>query len=567
MVRLLKKIKVKTKLIAAFLLVSVFIVVVGGISIFSLKSLSTNSDNMYTIGMQNVYWSLNINSNVSEIETNTLQLLYLQDSSTQQDLEEKIQADLLEINSDIESMGSSSMNSLSTDITDQLNNFIDLTNQVIVYIDEDNYEDAIAKYKEIAIISTTLTSNLDEAVSQHLANTKVVSTSNDTLATTSTTLIEVIMLVCVILAIGLGILVARNINKPLMKMKVFAEKLANFDFAEGISIKRGDEFAETAIALNTVQQNIKLLIGGIITNSHELSKMSENLSENVRSLSEQSKEINDAINEVGNGVQDTSATSEEITASIQEVDSSINVLSSKAVDGSDNASKSISRVEKVQDNVKLSIEQSREIYQKQKSKIVKSIEDGKVVDQISVMADTIASIAEQTNLLALNAAIEAARAGDQGKGFAIVAEEVRKLAVQSADAVASIQGTIQKVQSAFKNLSENSNDVLRYVNDDVNAQFESFVGTVDNYYEDSDFMSKMSLEIAEMTEELTSTISQVTSAVENMATIAQSSSQNVEIIKGIVTDNANAAAAVSETADKQNELAKELKEMVIKFKI
>lgn len=183
------------------------------------------------------------------------------------------------------------------------------------------------------------------------------------------------------------------------------------------------------------------------------------------------------------------------------------------------------------------------------------------------MADTIADISEQTNLLALNAAIEAARAGEQGKGFAVVAEEVRKLAEQSSEAVTSIQDTIQKVQNAFKNLSEDSNEILRFVNDDVNPQFESFVHTVDKYYEDSDFMSKMSEEIASMSEELSATISQVTLAVENMSSIAQKSSENTEKIKDIVNENADAAASVSKAADKQNELAKELKEMVIKFKI
>jgi methyl-accepting chemotaxis protein len=148
-----------------------------------------------------------------------------------------------------------------------------------------------------------------------------------------------------------------------------------------------------------------------------------------------------------------------------------------------------------------------------------------------------------------------------------VAEEVKRLAEQSSEAVASIQGTIQKVQQAFKNLSQNGNDILNYVNEDVNIQFESFVDTVEKYYDDSDFMSHMSGEIACMTEELTTTISQVTDAVETMAEIAQHSSQNVELIKDIIAENVNATSAVSVTADKQSKLARDLKEMVIKFKI
>lgn len=564
---LLKNIKVKTKLIAAFLLVSLFITIVGGVSIYSLKSLANNSSNMYTIGMQSVYWSLNIKENVSEIQRDTLQILYLRDDSKKATLEKEIQTDISEVTSNMTSLKSLQMGTVSSNLISQQSKFIDLTNQVVKLIEDNNYDGAINRYKEIATISISLSDNLDKEVNNHLATTKAVSKGNDTLAAANTTLVIAILFAGALLAIGLGILVARDINKPLMKMKAFAEKFADFDFTEGISVARGDEFAETATAMNRVQKNIKLLVSGIISDSQELSNISENLSNTVSELSAQSNDINTAVGEIGNGIQETSASSEEITASIQEVDSNINILSNKAAEGSNNANNSINRVEKVQGKVKLSIEQSRNVYDKQKLKIMKSIEDGKVVDQISVMADTIASIAEQTNLLALNAAIEAARAGEQGKGFAVVAEEVRKLAEQSAEAVTSIQDIIQKVQDAFKNLSEDSNEILRFVNDDVNAQFESFVHTVDKYYEDSDFMSKMSEEIASMSEELTATISQVTLAVENMTAIAQKSSENAEIIKGSVNENTNAVTFVSKTTDKQNGLAKELKEMVMKFKI
>ena len=191
------------------------------------------------------------------------------------------------------------------------------------------------------------------------------------------------------------------------------------------------------------------------------------------------------------------------------------------MEGSNNATKSKERATEVQRKGKLSVEETRRLYDEKKQKGLKAIEDGKIVENIKVMADTIANISEQTNLLALNAAIEAARAGEQGKGFAVVAEEVRKLAEQSSQAVASIQDTIVKVQGAFKNLSDNSKDVLSFINENVDPQFESMKNMGDEYYNDAEFVTNMSDEIAAMSEELTATINQVSEAVQSTAETAQ----------------------------------------------
>jgi methyl-accepting chemotaxis protein len=266
-------------------------------------------------------------------------------------------------------------------------------------------------------------------------------------------------------------------------------------------------------------------------------------------------------------MQETSAVSEEVTASVEEVNANINELSEKAMEGSNNANQFKERATEVKEKGKEAIKEVRNLYTEKRKNMLKAIEDGKVVDNIKVMADTIASISEQTNLLALNAAIEAARAGEQGKGFAVVAEEVRKLAEQSSEAVIGIQDTIAKVRYAFDNLSKNGNDVLTFINENVDPQFEEIQNIGNHYYNDSDFVSNMSEELASMSEGLTATVAQVNKAVQNMSLTTQKSSEHAEIIKISIDETTNAIGQVNLTAQSQAELAQKLNEIVHKFKL
>ena len=109
--------------------------------------------------------------------------------------------------------------------------------------------------------------------------------------------------------------------------------------------------------------------------------------------------------------------------------------------------------------LKISTNTINNVYKEKLEKCNRAIEEGKIVKEIEVMAETIEEISEQTNLLALNAAIESQRAGEAGKGFAVVAEEVRTLAEASKDAVVSIKETIKKVEKSFEDLSNNNMEI------------------------------------------------------------------------------------------------------------
>jgi len=390
----------------------------------------------------------------------------------------------------------------------------------------------------------------------------------------SNNLIKIISMFVIIGLILSGVVafyLGNVISKPIVKITAIIKKAENLDLTYDKDfehlLKYKDEIGQLSNAFNHMRMEFVLLIKQILEKSQDMSTSGEELSATVEELTVKAVNIEKAVNNIVYDIQETSASSEEISASIQEVDSNINILSSKAMEGSTNATQSKERATEVQRKGKLSVDETRRLYDEKKQKGLKAIEDGKIVENIKVMADTIANISEETNLLALNAAIEAARAGEQGKGFAVVADEVKKLAEQSSQAVASIQDTIIKVQGAFKNLSDNSKEVLTFIYENVDPQLESMKKMGEEYYNDSKFVTNMSDEIASMSEELAATINQVSEAVQSTAETSQQASENAETIKHSINETTKAIEQVAQASQNQAKLAEKLNEMVNRFKV
>ncbi|PKM76428.1 MAG: hypothetical protein CVU90_12180 [Firmicutes bacterium HGW-Firmicutes-15] len=207
------------------------------------------------------------------------------------------------------------------------------------------------------------------------------------------------------------------------------------------------------------------------------------------------------------------------------------------------------------------------IYSNIQEKIKNAMEDARVVEQISHLAENIAAIADQTNLLALNAAIEAARAGEHGKGFAVVAEEVRKLASDSASTVGGIQNLTRQVNDAIGNLVKNSNDLLTFINVTVLNEYEQSVETGQQYRLDANTMVKMAEKNKTDTHDLLNSVMEINRAMENTAaTIEETTAGSQEIAKA--SENAAAIAMeINAASMKMAKSAEQLNILINRFKI
>jgi len=563
--------QVRAKLISAFLLVAILIAVVGTIGGIEVKRVNKNAETMYSVNLQSVNEILSIKSNMSQIKSEVSVIMYDQNKK-ETDQAKKYITDMVAADNEYIAKYEKLITTTEekenwTKFTDNVTKYRDARNRIIDAADLNDPNEVTKQYMIFLPIEEEMMASLDKVIEINLAAAKVAS-DNINIASARTNIIMTLMSIAgVIIAILLGIFISSHINKPLRKIRDYAERLAMYDFSTPITITRKDEFGQTGIALNKAQKNVNILVKEIMENSQDISASSEELSATAEELSLRARSIDDAISNISDGMQESSAAAEEISASVEEVDSSVNELSGKAMEGSSSSSKSKEKATEVKNSGKKAIEETRNLYAEKENKMLEVIEDGKVVDNIKVMADTIGSIAEQTNLLALNAAIEAARAGEQGKGFAVVAEEVRTLAEQSSQAVTSIQETINRVRDAFKNSIDTGNDILSFINTEVHRQFNAYMETGDQYYNDSNFVSMMSEEIAAMSEEITATVGQVSEVVQDMAQTTQKSSEEVTTIKESMDEATKAIEQVALTAHSQAELAQRLNEMVQKFKI
>jgi len=353
-----------------------------------------------------------------------------------------------------------------------------------------------------------------------------------------TIFIIVLLAVCAIVAIAL--LVSSSILKPLggepLEMQRISECIAQGDLM--VEFENGREPTSVYGAMQKMADQLRSVMSEIVTDSHSLASLAEETGSTSLQASTSLLEQQQSIEQVATAIEEMSVSINEVAVNAVNVASASQAAQVATINADDKLSLTISELSRLDQEIS------------QASDAIKDLETDS--HQIGTVLDVIRGIAEQTNLLALNAAIEAARAGEQGRGFAVVADEVRDLASKTQDSTKNIENMISKLQGASKKavcVMDSSRDVC--------------TDTMSNAQATANAIASVNNEISQISQ-LTGVIA---NAIDEQSTVSGVISQSVTVISDVAQENSASTEQVSSASHMISRIAHTLSQLTSRFKV
>ncbi len=368
---------------------------------------------------------------------------------------------------------------------------------------------------------------LDQAAEKiaDVASTHSMNVSNS--ATTTANIALAVLIIAIALFVIITMLIINTgIVVPSRKLIAHIEHISSGDLSDNIDTQRPDELGKLADASRRLQTFLRDVSSQLKETNNQLSKAANDLMQSTEGVSDRVHTAHDTTEHVASAMTEMSATSQEVASHAANAASLANEANTAAQDGASTMQMAQSSINNLAKQVEETVETVKRL-----------AED---TNNVGTVLSVIRGIAEQTNLLALNAAIEAARAGEQGRGFAVVADEVRTLAQKTQQSTAEIEEIIVNVQNGAQNTVQV-----------MDASFETTSESARQFNEAAEKLNIVTSSISQINDLNT----QVATAAEEQTSVAEDITKTIVEMSDLVEATASSASSTRATATSLNEMA------------
>ncbi|MFB6469258.1 methyl-accepting chemotaxis protein [Cytobacillus sp. Hz8] len=375
----------------------------------------------------------------------------------------------------------------------------------------------------------------------------------------------IIIVSAIMLGAAVIYLIIKSIIKPIKEIKEKAITVSKGDLTEHIEVKSKDEIGQLAYAFNEMQHSLKGLVQEVEQSAEQVASSAEELSASAEQTNAATEQVAASIQEVANSAEKQTSSVEKSAQTLGEVSNGVIEIAESSMMISKLANNTTTQAEEGEKAVANTVHQMNSIQKsvQESNRMIYSLyERSKEVNSI---LDVITQIADQTNLLALNAAIEAARAGEQGKGFAVVADEVRKLAEQSQHSAKEIHMILQGILQD----TENSVQIMGHVNEAVEEGVIVSNKAIEKFSLISQSAKEVPIQMQEVSnhsKQISAAVQEITLTANEIAELAQGNASTSEEVAASAEEQLAAMEEISASSQSLSSRAEELRGLIAKFK-
>ncbi|WP_050180058.1 methyl-accepting chemotaxis protein [Domibacillus robiginosus] len=568
----MRNLKISQKMTVLIAAAVLFLLVISSISYTFLNQAAHRSKEMYENKLVSVQNIGQIRTNNRAITASTLELMITTEAALNNKLRETTEELIDENNQLLEDYLNKSKNDpkemeLAQPFVEEFETFSERAVDVQILAAQDKNAEAYEQYLTEVEPSRQKMTALGTKLSDYNRDTAgALSNENQKSASQANTILLILALLSTGFFIALGTLITRMVTKPIRTIQELMSQAEKGNLTAAGTYTSKDELGQLTTSFNDMTNGLREVIRQVAETAEQVAASAEELNANSEETTRATELIAGTMEEMASGSEHQLRQVSDTTTTMNELADGVQQIARNAQSVSETAAGAIERADSGNQSIRQAVDQMGSIHTTFDglSDVIQGL--GQRSNEIGQIIDSITSIAAQTNLLALNAAIEAARAGEQGRGFAVVADEVRKLAEESAQSAKQISGLISAIQAETARAVEAMKSATAEVQDGIEvvhnaggsfADITSAIGDVTGQIE----------EVSAAVQQMAAGTDQVVASMNQMHSISENAAASTENVSAASEEQMASMEEIAASARSLAEMAALLQETTRRFAV